>query len=402
MDKTPKDFDIATNALAEQTEKLFRSTRPVGRQFGVMLVVIRRIPYEVATFRSDHGYTDGRHPDLVTFGSAERDAQRRDFTINGLFYDPVARKVTDYVGGKKDIAAKVIRAIGNPGSRFEEDKLRLLRAVRFSSTLGFRIHKATWKAIQEQAGSIDVVSRERIRDELIKIVTGPRASEGLKLLLDSGLLRVILPEVEELVRIEQPPEFHPTPNAFEHTRLLFDHLDNPGPRVAMAALLHDIGKARTMTRTDRIRFHNHDAVGAAMAEKILKRLRFSNDDAHFIVRYIRNHMKFIEVRKMRQSTLKRFLGQELFAEELELHRADCLASHKNIDNYDFCTEKLKALPLRELKPDPKVRGQDLIDAGYTPGPKFREILEFAYNEQLENKKETKTTLLKKVLKLFSK
>ena len=393
MKREAKDFDIATDALAEQTEEIFKNTRPIGKQFGVILVIHNKIPFEVATFRVDEGYSDGRRPDKVVFGTAQMDALRRDFTINGLLYDPIKDEIIDYIDGAADIKKKVIKAIGDPSRRFEEDKLRMLRAVRFASTLGFTIEKETLKAISKKASQVSVVSSERIRDELVKMMTGPYAYEGLKILDETGLLKIILPSVEDLKTIKQPPQFHPTPNAFEHTRLLFKYLKDPTPRVAMAALLHDIGKAKTMTKTDRIRFNNHDNVGASMAKDILKGLRFPNDDIKLIVRYIKNHMKFIEVTKMRESTLKKFLGQENFKEEIELHKADCLASHKNIENYDFCNNKLKTLSRNDLKPDSKIKGKDLISLGFVPGPKFKKILDFAYNEQLEDKKTTKLALL---------
>ncbi len=392
LGKIPQDYDIATNAQPEKIENIFPNTKSVGKKFGVILVIKEKIPFEVATFRSDKKYIDGRRPEEVVFTTPEEDAKRRDFTINGLFLDPFTEEIIDYVGGTKDIEKKIIKAIGDPFERFEEDKLRILRAIRFASKLDFKIEENTWKAIIKKQSEIKKVSAERIREELLKLLTSPNAYNGLKLLFDSGLLKTILPEVYELSKIKQPPEFHPTENAFEHTRLLFKYLKNPSPRLAMAALLHDIGKAKTMTITDRIRFNNHQNIGAKMAEDILKRLRFSNEDIEFIVRYIKNHMKFIEVQKMRKSTLKKFLSQENFDEELELHRADCLASHKNTENYEFCKNILKNLKKEDLKPKSKISGKDLINMGYNPGPIFKEILDYAYNEQLENPNLTKDEL----------
>jgi len=396
----PKDYDIATDAFPDEIENIFSNTKPVGKQFGVILVIIDKIPFEVATFRTDKDYKDGRRPKKVIFTTPEEDALRRDFTINGMFLDPIKKEIIDYVNGLEDINKKIIRAIGDPYKRFEEDKLRMLRAIRFASVLDFKIEDKTWKAIIEKHSEISVVSSERIRDELIKLLTSKNAYNGLKLLYESKLLKTILPEVEKLSVVKQPPQFHPTENALEHTMLLFKFLENPSPTLAMAALLHDIGKAETMTITDRIRFHNHHNVGAKIAENILKRLKFPNNEIELITRYIRNHMKFIDVKKMKQSTLKKFLAQDNFEEELEMHKADCLASHKNLENYEYCKNILNTLKKDQLKPDPILRGKDLIEMGYKPGKIFSTILEYAYNKQLEEPKITKNKLKSLVRKKF--
>ncbi len=387
----PKDFDIATTATPDQVEEIFPKTIPVGKQFGVMLVMQGPTPFEVATFRREGAYPDGRHPSQVSFTDPEEDARRRDFTVNGLFYDPFCEKVIDYVGGGQDLKKGLIRAIGDPQKRFEEDKLRLLRAVRFAANLGFSIEPETWKWIRELAPQIHKVSGERIRDELIKTFTrGEGAGRGLELLSESSLLKEILPEVEAMKGVEQPPEFHPEGDVFIHTRMLLEKLENPSPVLAFAALLHDVGKPPTFqVREGRIRFYEHSRVGAEMSEKILRRLRFSNEEIEAVVACVDNHMKFANVKEMREGKLKRFLSTVTFPTELELHRIDCESSHGLLDNFHFLKKKIIEFQQEELKPKPVLTGDDLKSLGMKPGPLMKPILEEAYELQLEKKIQTK-------------
>ncbi len=383
----PHDFDIATTATPDQVEKLFRRTVPVGKQFGVMIVVEDDIPFEVATFRCEGGYQDGRHPSSVSFTQPEEDAKRRDFTVNGMFYDPVAAKVIDFVGGLEDLPKKVIRAIGDPRARFEEDKLRLLRAIRFASTLGFEIEPATWKALCSQASAIRQVSPERIREELVKIFTRAGAARGMVLLSESGLMKEILPEVEAMRGVEQPEQFHPEGDVYEHTRLLLEHLRPPVSTVlAFAALFHDIGKPQTAAiRKGRLTFYEHSEAGVKIAQTIMRRLRFSNDEIDGVCECVANHMKFMDVQKMRSGKLKQFISRPNFEEEMELHRVDCTASHGMLDNLTFLREKLKEYEHEELKPKPLVNGEDLIALGMKPGKAMKPILEEAFVMQLEGR-----------------
>ncbi len=400
MRRIPKDYDIATSARPEKVAKLFPKTIPVGVQFGVLLVLKGGYPYEVATFRTDQGYRDGRHPVGVVFSSAKEDALRRDFTINGLFLDPLKNRVIDYVGGERDLKSKVIRAIGDPAQRFEEDKLRVLRAVRFAANLTFPIDPTTFQAIQKAAPQILQVSAERIRDELVKLFTGPHPGKGLALLEESGLLKVILPEVDRMKGVLQPPEFHPEGDVFTHTQLVLDRLKNSSTVLGFGALLHDVGKPPTFKVADRIRFDGHDRVGADMARTILRRLRFSNVETDVIVTLVRNHMKFKDVRKMRLSTLKRFVRTATFSEELKLHRADCLASHGDLSNWRFLKRKLKTLPPDELKPKRLITGHDLLKLGYTQGPLIGTILKALEERQLEGELTSKAQALTWVKESF--
>ena len=380
----PQDYDVATSATPEVVQRLFPRTVPVGAQFGVILVLEGDSTYEVATFRTDEGYQDGRHPERVVFSTAEQDAKRRDFTINGLFWDPVAKRILDYVGGQADLKRKLIRAIGDPAQRFTEDKLRVLRAVRFSAVLGFPVEPATWAAVAAHAPQITVVSGERIRDELIKLFTGPHPGRGLDLLDQSGLLAIVLPEVAATKGVQQPPEFHPEGDVYVHTRLLLELLKAPSPTLALAGLFHDIGKPPTFQVRERIRFDGHDRVGADMTERICRRLRFSNEETEKIVSSVGNHMRFKDVQRMRVSTLKRMLRQPNFSEEMALHRADCLASHKQLDNWRFLRKKLKEFSAPQaLKPPPLVSGRDLLTAGYPEGPVIGQILRLVEEQQLE-------------------
>ncbi len=390
MNVTPHDFDIATNARPEEVESFFLKTVPVGKQFGVVLVVESGQPFEVATFRREGGYADGRHPTQVAFTEPEEDAQRRDFTVNGLFYNPVDGCVLDFVRGQSDIRDRVIRAIGDPRKRFEEDKLRILRAVRFASTLDFAIEPKTWEAVTSMAPQIRCVSAERIRDEVVKILTRHGAGRGLKLLSQSGLLREILPEVEAMKNVRQPEAFHPEGDVFEHTQALLDRLENPSPVLALSALLHDIGKPQTYAvRNDKITFYEHACVGAQMARQIMKRLRFSNDEIDQVAVCVENHMAFADVQKMRSGKLKRLLARPTFGEELELHRIDCEASHGMLQNFHFLKEKMKEFEREELKPKPFVNGHDLLALGMIPGPPMKPLLEEIYDGQLEGSLKTR-------------
>ena len=382
----PKDFDIATTASPDEIEASFSKTIPVGKQFGVILVLEGGKHFEVATFRKEGAYRDGRHPGEVAFTTPEEDAKRRDFTVNGLFYDPFDKKVIDYVRGEADIHSRLIRAIGDPQTRFEEDKLRVLRAVRFAANLDYSIEAQTWRWIRQMALQIHQVSAERIRDELVKIFTRQGAAKGLELLSESGLLKEILPEIEAMKGIEQPSEFHPEGDVFVHTRMLLEKLDSPSVVLAFSALLHDVGKPPTFqVREGRIRFYEHSRVGAEMAEKILRRLRFSNDEIEAVVQCVDNHMKFANVQEMREGKLKRFLSTVTFPTELELHRIDCQSSHGLLDNYHFLKRKIEEFKREELKPKPFLTGDDLKELGLKPGPAMKPILEEAYELQLEHK-----------------
>jgi poly(A) polymerase len=333
------DIDIATNAKPSAIASLFKKVVRVGEHFGVMIVIEKNIPFEVATFRADKGISDGRHPQEVVFSDAQTDAQRRDFTINGLFYDPVKKEILDYVNGREDSEKGIIRTISVPQLRFEEDYLRLLRAVRFAARFSFTIEPATFSALKHNAGKISCVSAERIFQELNKMVMGPNPEVAFSLLEKSGLLAVILPEIQALKGVEQPKPFHPEGDVLSHTIKTLSYLRSPSQTLAWSALLHDIGKPATQSRTDRIRFNNHSRISAIMAKKILMRLKSSRALINTVYDCIDNHMNFINVTRMRLSTLKKFLCRPTFEDELELHRADCLASHGNIENYDFLRKK---------------------------------------------------------------
>lgn len=389
MGNPPHDIDVATSAHPDHVLKLFDKVIPVGLKYGVVLVVVDGKPYEVATFRRDETYTDGRHPEGVRFSSPQEDALRRDFTINGLFYDPIAKKIIDYVGGQEDIKNKIIRTIGDPHERFSEDKLRLMRAVRFACRLDFVIEAKTLEAIKKLSSKIVEVSQERIRDELVKILTGPNVGRGMDLLQQTGLMRAILPEVHAMEGVQQPPEFHPEGDVFVHTRMALEFLESPSTVLAMGTLLHDVGKPPTFAIKERIRFDNHVEVGARMAEAICRRLRFSNEEVEQVADLVRNHLKFMHVREMRESTLKRFLRKENFLDHLELHRVDCLACHGNLENWEFCKRKLEEFSVEAIKPPRLVTGDDLIELGYKPGPIFKEILSYLEDAQLEGTIKTK-------------
>jgi poly(A) polymerase len=410
LGREPADYDVATDAPPQQVMRIFPETYAVGAQFGVVLVPARtpssEIPdaeeateystvgrfrksyVEVATFRYDMGYSDGRHPDQVSFSRELReDVQRRDFTINGLLLDPEKNEVLDFVGGQEDLRAGVIRAIGEPERRFTEDKLRMLRAIRFAARFQYKIDPGTFAAIQKLASQIDQVSRERVRDELTRMLTEGHAKQAFELLDQSGLLHEVLPEIEAMKEVEQPPEFHPEGDVFVHTLLLLEKLPHPcTPTLAWGALLHDVGKPPTFRRApDRIRFDNHVAVGVKMAEAICKRLRFSNDDTEQILALVDNHMKFGDVQRMRPSTFKKFIRTPRFDEHLELHRLDCESSHRSLGMYNFTREQIAKLPPEQVRPKPLITGEDLIAVGYEPGPLFKRILSAVEDAQLDGR-----------------
>ncbi len=389
MNIAPKEYDITTSATPDEVSQIFSHTVPVGVSFGVILVLIGHYRFEVATFRREESYTDSRRPDIVTYSQdEEEDVLRRDFTINGMLYDPVEEEAIDYVGGMDDINSRIIRTIGDPAERFNEDKLRLMRAVRFTSRYDFALEEKTYDALTSLAPGITKVSEERIRDELVKIISQSNPGAGLTLLRDSGLLKHILPEVEEMSGVEQPPQFHPEGDVFVHTCLVLDNIYKHAggvvsPELAMGGLLHDVGKPPTFSITDRIRFNGHDKVGADMARRICKKLKFSNKQIEIIYELVREHLKFKDVFHMKKSTLKRFIGMPDFEDHLVLHLSDCLASHGSTEAYDFIMKKFEEFKDEEIKPAPLLRGKDLIEMGYTPGPLFSEILNFVEEAQLE-------------------
>jgi poly(A) polymerase len=397
----PHDYDVATDATPEEVQALFERTVAVGSRFGVIIVVLGEDQFEVATFRTDEGYSDGRHPDAVHFADAEDDAQRRDFTINALFYDPIEQEVLDFVGGDEDLKAGVVRAVGDPNDRFTEDSLRMLRAVRFAARLGFRIEERTLAALRRHAPRIRAVSAERIRDELARLLTGPNPGGGLTLARDTGLLGYILPEVQAMVGCEQPEEFHPEGDVFVHTCKALELTEAPSVTLAFGVLLHDVGKPATRSEgADRTRFHRHDKAGADLARGICERLRFSTAETERISDLVASHMRFMHVQDMRLSTLKRLLRRPDIEEHLELCRVDCLASHADLTNYDFCREKLATLKEGEIRPPRLLSGQDLIDLGYRPGPLFAQILDRVEDAQLEGEMTTREEALALVRKEF--
>jgi poly(A) polymerase len=393
---TPKDYDIVTSARPEVVQQVFPRTHAVGAHFGVIIVLENNFQFEVATFRSDDAYIDGRHPSAVHFSSPEEDAQRRDFTINGMFYDPVADKVIDLVGGRADIDAKLVRAIGDPARRFAEDRLRMLRAVRFATALDYEIDKQTWEAIIANASSINQISAERIRDELERILLSPHRVRGWDLLDASGLMRTILPELEAMKGVLQPEQFHPEGDVFVHTRLMLQLLpEEVSVPLVFAVLFHDVAKPVTATvdPTGRIRFNEHDRIGAQMTEAIMRRLRFSGAEIEDTVEMVRQHMVFKDAPNMRVAKLKRFMARPTFDDELELHRVDCQSSHRMLDNYEFLLSKREEFANEPIIPPPLVRGDDLIALGLEPGPKFGEILEAIETRQLEGSLRTREEAL---------
>jgi poly(A) polymerase len=435
LGREPDDYDIATSARPEQIEKIFKRTVAVGKKFGVMVVLEGGHQFQVATFRAEADYRDGRHPEQVTFGDAEADAQRRDFTVNGLFYDPVAQKLHDWVGGEKDLRAKIIRTIGSPGERFAEDHLRLLRAVRFAAQLDFEIEPQTFAAVRTLAPKIELISAERIRDELIKLFSPPSkdislssgggegrgeeaeagkiqspsprpsprlggarenmmspAARGLVLLLQSGLLPGVLPEVVTTIACGQSPDFHPEGTVFEHIRLMLEKLP-PGahPSLPWMVILHDIAKPATAELdpvTGKIHFYGHEKVGAALAERILTRLRFPKKQIEEIVACVRQHMQFKDVKQMRKATLRRLLLRKTFPLELELHRLDCLGSHGALDHYEFLVQQAAELEKQPAILPPLLTGNDLIALGVKPGPAMGTMLAEIREKQLQDELKT--------------
>ncbi|HKW65876.1 MAG TPA: CCA tRNA nucleotidyltransferase [Terriglobales bacterium] len=464
LGREPADYDVATDATPDQVMRIFPRSYAVGAQFGVVLIPLEAVDpsqisaelqpagrdvarnvsgappgdeaasrqaqgevtsyvsteqqerghaftpepgksavIEVATFRSDIGYSDGRHPDQVRYTSSpQEDVQRRDFTINGLLYDPVEDRVLDYVGGLADIRRGVVQTIGDPEQRFGEDKLRMLRAVRFAARFGYSIEPGTFSAIQRLAPQIGQVSCERIREELTKMLTEGHARRAFELLDESGLLRQVLPEISAMKGVEQPPQFHPEGDVWVHTLLLLEQLPHPCPKtLAWGALLHDVGKPPTFrVAPDRIRFDEHVSVGVRMAEEICRRLRFSNDDTEPIAALVANHMRFADALKMKESTLKRFLRLPRFPEHLELHRMDCLSSHGDLTLYNFVKQRFESTPSDQVRPRPLLTGNDLIRAGYKPGPEFKEILAAVEDAQLEGRVESREQAMKLVREQF--
>ncbi len=414
MGQEPKDYDIATSARPEQVMRLFPQTVPVGAQFGVVLVILEGRKYEVATFRSDGAYHDGRRPEDVTYTDEARlDVLRRDFTMNGLLYDPLAGEVLDYVGGQSDIGKGLLRSIGDPVRRFGEDKLRMMRAVRFAARFQFSLEQQTLDAIVRASKQIAQVSKERLRDELIRILTEGAAHDGFLLLDQTQLLNSILPEISALQGVEQPPEFHPEGDVWTHTMLMLQIMDQtrrqlaqgtnptatdwkqlsageqdevesyPSISLAMAVLLHDVGKPLTFEVKDRIRFNNHCEEGARLATRICERFRLANRQTERIVQLVRDHLKFKDLPQMKPSTLKRFLRQVGFDEHLELHRIDCLGSHRQLELWHLARQMREQLRPEEIRPEPLISGDDLIQLGYRPGPMFKQILKSVEDAQLE-------------------
>ncbi len=401
---TPKDYDIATDARPENVQALFPRTYAVGAHFGVIIVLEDGFQFEVATFRSDEAYIDGRHPSAVQFSSPEEDARRRDFTINGMFLDPASNKVIDLVGGQADIGAKLVRAIGEPGQRLAEDRLRMLRAVRFATALDYQIDERTWDALVASASSINQISGERIRDEVVRIFLSSNRVRGWDLLDASGLMSAILPELQAMKGVLQPEQFHPEGDVFVHTRLMLSLLrETVSIPLVFAVLFHDVAKPVTarVDETGRIRFNEHDRIGAEMTEAIMRRLRFSGAEIEATVEMVRHHMVFKDAPKMRIAKLKRFMARPTFDEELELHRVDCQSSHRMLDNYEFLLRKRDEFANEPIIPPPLVRGDDLIAFGLKPGPKFGEILEAVETRQLEGKLRTRDEALNWVKSHYS-
>jgi putative nucleotidyltransferase with HDIG domain len=401
LGRKAKDFDVATDARPDAVAELFERSEQVGAHFGVVLVCENGAHVEVATFRSDDVYSDGRRPDSVHFETdPRRDVLRRDFTINAMLLDPETDEVLDFVGGRADLEEGIVRAIGDPELRFREDHLRLLRAVRFAARLQFRIEQGTMRAMQNLHALILKVSAERVRDELVRILIEGGARYGFELLDESGLLSDLLPEIAAMKGVEQPPQYHPEGDVWVHTLLLLEKLRDPTPTLALGALLHDVGKPPTFRVAERIRFDGHVEEGVKMAHRILERLRFSNDQTERVEALVANHMKFADAAKMKESTLKRFLRQPHFDEHLELHRLDVLSSNGQLGNYDLVKRRLESMPVEELKPPPLVSGDDLIAAGYQPGPKFSRMLAAVEDAQLEGRIRTREDAMDMVRGLF--
>ncbi len=381
--KEPQDYDIATSARPEDIQRIFPNTIPVGAQFGVIVVMLDGTPFEVATFRHDGPYLDGRRPSTVRYGTLAEDIHRRDFTINGMVYDPLADRIIDLVGGQEDLRRGLVRAIGDPHARFEEDRLRMIRAVRFAASLKFDIDPQTFAAMQNFAPSVAVISGERIGEEITRILTEGGARRGFELLDESGLLKIILPEIVAMKGIAQTPDFHPEGDVFAHTMLLLSHLENPSETLAYGCLLHDVAKPVCIRQEgQRITFYGHTEQGAEMAETILKRLKRGRAIWERVGYLVRNHLRHVQAPQMRLSTLKRFLREDGNEELLELARIDALSSNGDLSYYRFCQERRAALNDEEIRPEPLVRGGDLIELGFKPGPQFKEILRQVEDAQL--------------------
>jgi poly(A) polymerase len=393
LGREPGDYDIVTCALPEQIEQLFKRTIPVGRKFGVMVVVESGRQFQVATFRAEADYQDGRHPERVAFGDAEADARRRDFTVNGLFYDPVRKQLHDWVGGEADLRARIIRTIGAPVERFAEDHLRLLRAVRFAVQLDFGIEAGTFAALKANAAKIKTISAERVREELVKLFRPPHAPRGLDLLRESGLLEQVLPEIAATVACEQSPDFHPEGTVFNHLRLMLQHMPRDAdPSLPWAVLLHDVAKPVTASadpETGSTHFYGHEKIGADMAGEILERLRFPRKQIDEVIKAVLFHMQFKDALQMRKSTLRRLLMRPTFPLELELHRLDCLGSHGRLDVYDFLAAQARQLEAQPQIRPPLLKGDDLIALGLKPGPALGALLAEIREKQLQDELKTK-------------
>ena len=406
LGREPADYDVTTDATPEQVIALFPESVAVGAQFGVVLIPRDGLKVEVATFRSDVGYSDGRHPDAVVYSKTpEEDVRRRDFTINGLLMRPETGEILDFVGGQADLKAGVIRAIGEPDRRFTEDKLRLMRAVRFAARFGFEIDAQTFQAIRKQARGIHQVSPERLRDELTKMLVEGHARRAFEMLDEAWLLALVLPEVAAMKGVEQPPQYHPEGDVWTHTLAMIEGLPaGSSATLAWGVLLHDVGKPptfRPISETgDRIRFDGHVDVGVRMGEEICGRFRFSNEESAQIVALIANHMRFMDVDRMRASTLKRFVRLPHFEEHMELHKLDCLSSHRRLDAYESVQRLLAETPPEQIRPPRLLTGDDIQEMGYVPGPLFREILRSLEDAQLEGQIQTPEQAVKYVRKRF--
>ena len=383
----PKDYDVATGATPDEVCEVFPGAKLTGKSFGVVRVHSGGHEFEVATFRQDRGYADGRHPEAIAFADPETDARRRDFTINALFHDPLTGETHDFVGGIADLNARLVRTVGRPEDRFAEDHLRMLRAARFSSTLEFRLDPDTADAIRALAPRLTRVSAERIRDELTRILLeSPHAGGALRLIEELGIIAVVLPEVAAMKGLEQPPEFHPEGDVFTHTVLMLDGMKTADARLAFAVLLHDVGKPATVVRApDRIRFHEHAERGAEIARAVMTRLRFPSDDIETVAFCVGNHMRFMSVREMRRATLRRLVGSPTFPLELELHRLDCLASHRDLSNFDFLVEFQRQLASEPVLPAPWITGHDILALGIPTGPEVGRWHRLAYDAQIEGR-----------------
>lgn len=394
----PKDYDIATNATPDAILKLFPDGDAIGKSFGVIAVNREGWPFEIATFRIDHGIKDGRHPESISFATAEEDAQRRDLTINAMFFDPISNTIHDWVNGQRDLDQGIIRSVGNPRQRFAEDHLRLLRAVRFAVRLDFTINPQTEKAIIEAAPKLSAISPERIRDEFSRIMLeAAHPGQALRMLDDLKLLEAFLPEVNALKHQNQPPEFHPEGDVFTHTVMMLDRMEHRDLTLMLSVLLHDIAKPVVAKfRDGRLRFHGHADKGAIMTQNILKRLKYPNRIIEAVTACVKGHMRFMEVQNMRRSTLRRLVGAPTFDTELELHRLDCLACHGMLDNYDFLRQTVDEFNSEPALPAPWITGKDLIAAGLNPGPHFGKILKQAYDLQLEGQSPSREALLQQL------